>query len=148
MMHACLSLQVAVHCNFEMCNVHSFGGGSLLRAYTHVFTCSRLCACARAHTHTQNMPRCLLSVGTAYLCRSEYPKPVAMLLWIMAEVAIIGSDVQEVIGSAIALSLLTQGALPLWQGALISAATSVVLLLVERGGIYGGRWGCVPVVFA
>lgn len=32
--------------------------------------------------------------------RSEYPRPAALLLWIMAEVAIIGSDVQEVIGSA------------------------------------------------
>ncbi len=63
-----------------------------------------------------------------------------MLLWVMAEVAIIGSDIQEVIGSAIALSILSRGALRLWQAALVSAATSFLLLLVERAGERLGVW--------
>jgi natural resistance-associated macrophage protein len=56
-------------------------------------------------------------------------------LWIMAEIAIIGSDIQEVIGSAIALLLLSQGAIPLWGGVLLSVAVSFSMLLVERFGI-------------
>ena len=48
------------------------------------------------------------------------------------QLAIVGSDVQEVIGSAIALSLLSSGLIPLWVGALLSAAASFTLLLVER----------------
>ena len=47
-----------------------------------------------------------------------------------------GSDVQEVIGSAIALSLLSSGLIPLWVGALLSAAASFTLLLVERVSLW------------
>jgi natural resistance-associated macrophage protein len=56
-------------------------------------------------------------------------------LWIMAEIAIIGSDIQEVIGSAIALLLLSHGAIPLWAGVLLSVALGFSMLLVERYGI-------------
>jgi hypothetical protein len=41
----------------------------------------------------------------------------------------------EVIGSAIAILLLTRGAVPLWAGILLSAAASFTLLLVERFGV-------------
>lgn len=37
-------------------------------------------------------------------------------LWVMAEIAIIGSDIQEVIGCAIAITLLSQGYIPIWMG--------------------------------
>jgi hypothetical protein len=40
-----------------------------------------------------------------------------------------------VIGSAIAIVLLTRSALPLWAGVLVSAAASFLLLLVERFGV-------------
>ena len=43
----------------------------------------------------------------AELCRAEYPVGVRYVLWIMMEIAIIGSDIQEVIGSAIAINLLS-----------------------------------------
>lgn len=58
----------------------------------------------------------------AELCRDEYPNWARYLLWIMAEVALIGSDIQEVIGSAIALKILSHGFLPLWCGVLITAS--------------------------
>lgn len=45
-------------------------------------------------------------------------------LWLMAEVAIVGADIQEVIGSAIALALLSRGAVPLWGGVLLTGAPS------------------------
>jgi len=57
----------------------------------------------------------------AELCRDEYPKWARLLLWVMAELALIGSDIQEVIGSAIAIKILSQGVLPLWSGVLITA---------------------------
>lgn len=42
----------------------------------------------------------------ATMCRQEYSRPVSLLLYVMMELAVIGSDIQEVIGSAIALKLL------------------------------------------
>lgn len=58
----------------------------------------------------------------AELCREEYPTWAGFLLWIMAEVALIGSDIQEVIGSAIAIKILSNGVLPLWAGVVITAS--------------------------
>lgn len=58
----------------------------------------------------------------AELCREEYPKWAGIVLWIMAELALIGADIQEVIGSAIAIQILSRGLLPLWAGVLITAA--------------------------
>ncbi|KAE8715727.1 Metal transporter Nramp2 [Hibiscus syriacus] len=42
----------------------------------------------------------------AELCREEYPTWGRMILWVMAELALIGVDIQEVIGSAIAIKIL------------------------------------------
>ena len=58
----------------------------------------------------------------AQLCRDEYPFWARIVLWIMAEFAIIGADIQEVIGSAIALRILSGGYIPLWAGVLITGA--------------------------
>lgn len=69
------------------------------------------------------------------VCREQFSPVLRYALWIMAEIAIIGSDIQEVIGSAIALLLLSQGAIPLWGGVLLSVAVSFSMLLVERFGI-------------
>ena len=41
------------------------------------------------------------------MCHAKYPRPVRYGLWLCTEVAIIGSDMQEVIGTAIALYLLS-----------------------------------------
>lgn len=56
----------------------------------------------------------------AELCREEYPPWARILLWLMTEVAIIGADIQEVIGSAIAFRILSNGYIPLWAGVLIT----------------------------
>ncbi|RDX73387.1 Metal transporter Nramp3, partial [Mucuna pruriens] len=52
----------------------------------------------------------------AELCREEYPTWARIVLWLMTEVALIGSDIQEVIGSAIAIRILSNGVVPLWAG--------------------------------
>lgn len=41
----------------------------------------------------------------------------------------------QVIGSAIALLLLSHGLIPLWAGVLLSVAVSFTMLLVERCGV-------------
>eukprot|EP00976_Prorocentrum_cordatum_P081037 1184230-Prorocentrum_minimum.AAC.1 len=48
-----------------------------------------------------------------------------------AEVAIIGSGVQEVMGCAIAISVVSDGVVPLWMGALLTASDSFMFLLLE-----------------
>lgn len=50
---------------------------------------------------------CVTGKNLAEVCRMEYPPAPRIALWIMMEIAIIGSDIQEVIGSAIALNLLS-----------------------------------------
>jgi natural resistance-associated macrophage protein len=57
----------------------------------------------------------------AELCREEYPRWARNVLWVMAEFALIGSDIQEVIGSAIAIRILSNGVVPLWGGVIITA---------------------------
>ncbi|CAI0464892.1 unnamed protein product [Linum tenue] len=56
------------------------------------------------------------------LCHDEYPNWARLILWFMAEVALIGADIQGVIGSAIAIQILSRGVLPLWAGVLITAS--------------------------
>lgn len=71
----------------------------------------------------------------AELCRDEYPNWARILLWFMAELALIGADIQEVIGSAIAIQILSRGFLPLWAGVLITAADCFIFLLLENYGV-------------
>ncbi|CAK9834164.1 Protein Malvolio [Anthophora retusa] len=71
----------------------------------------------------------------AEMCYRQYKKIPRMILWIMIEVAIIGSDMQEVIGTAIALSLLTNKAIPIWGGVLITIIDTFTFLLLDKYGL-------------
>ncbi|KAL4559602.1 hypothetical protein LXL04_031745 [Taraxacum kok-saghyz] len=71
----------------------------------------------------------------AEICRDEYPYWAVLLLWFMAEIALIAADIQEVIGSAIAIKLLSNGAVPLWAGILITAADCFIFLFLENYGV-------------
>lgn len=71
----------------------------------------------------------------AELCREEYPTWARYLLWIMAEIALIGADIQEVIGSAIAIQILSRGVLPLWAGVIITASDCFMFLFLENYGV-------------
>ncbi|KAJ1399122.1 START-like domain superfamily [Sesbania bispinosa] len=53
----------------------------------------------------------------------------------MAEVALIGSDIQEVIGSAIAIRILSNGLVPLWAGVVIIALDCFIFLFLENYGL-------------
>jgi manganese transport protein len=43
----------------------------------------------------------------AQACRDHYSRPVSFMLWVLCEIAIAACDLAEVIGSAIALNLLS-----------------------------------------
>lgn len=59
-------------------------------------------------------------------------KPVAVIFWIIAELAIIATDIAEVIGSAISLNLLFN--IPLIVGALITVCDVFILLFMMKFG--------------
>lgn len=71
----------------------------------------------------------------AELCRDEYPDWARRALWLMAEVAMVGADIQEVIGSAIAIKILSRGYLPLWAGVVITALDCFIFLSLENYGV-------------
>ena len=71
----------------------------------------------------------------AEVCNRQYKKFPRIVLWLMIEIAIIGSDMQEVIGSAIAFFLLSGGKIPLWAGVLITASDAFVFLLLDKYGL-------------
>jgi manganese transport protein len=68
----------------------------------------------------------------AQACRDHYSRPVAIMHWILAEVAIAACDLAEVIGSAIALQLLFHIPLPL--GVALTAFDVLVLLFLQHRG--------------
>ncbi|WNJ93497.1 Nramp family divalent metal transporter [Bosea sp. 685] len=80
-----------------------------------------------------------LAIGSgrdlAQACRDSFPKPVALTLWAMAEIAIIATDIAEVIGTAIGLNLIF--GIPLEIGVLITALDVFLILYLQRLGF---RW--------
>ena len=68
----------------------------------------------------------------AQLANDHYSKPVSRTLWILAELAIIATDVAEVLGSALAFKLLF--GIPLWIGILLTALDTVVVLGLKGQG--------------
>ncbi|VDN06992.1 unnamed protein product [Thelazia callipaeda] len=63
-----------------------------------------------------------------------YPKVPRFFLWIMIEIAIIGSDMQEVIGTSIAFYLLSRGFIPLYAGVLITVLDTFLFLFLDTYG--------------
>ncbi|KAJ8788994.1 hypothetical protein J1605_022400 [Eschrichtius robustus] len=72
----------------------------------------------------------------AEMCHRQYPRVPRIILWLMVELAIVGSDMQEVIGSAIAINLLSVGRVPLWGGVLITIADTFVFLFLDKYGCH------------
>lgn len=68
----------------------------------------------------------------AQACRDHFSRPVALVLWILCEIAIMACDLAEVIGSAIALQLLF--GVPLVVGVVLTALDVLVILLLQSRG--------------
>jgi len=69
----------------------------------------------------------------ARVCKEQYSTHTRYILWIMTEIAIIGSDIQEVVGSATALNILF--GLDLWVGALVTIFDSFLFLFIHYYGV-------------
>ncbi|WP_457798417.1 Nramp family divalent metal transporter [Methylocystis sp. S23] len=68
----------------------------------------------------------------AQACRAHTPFPVAVGLWLFAEAGIFATDLAEVIGTAVGLSLLF--GLPLALGIVVTALDAFLVLAMERLG--------------
>jgi manganese transport protein len=68
----------------------------------------------------------------AQACRDHYPRPVAIGLWLLCEVAISACDLAEVIGTAIALNLLFK--IPLVWGVCLTALDVLIVLWLANKG--------------
>ena len=64
--------------------------------------------------------------------REEYPDPVRYALWVISELAIIASDVPEVIGTALALKLIFN--IPTWVGVVLTSMSTMVFLGLQSFG--------------
>lgn len=71
----------------------------------------------------------------AQACRDAYPRYVSVPLWLGAEIAIIATDIAEVIGTAIGLNLLF--GIPLELGVIITALDVFLILWLQTKGF---RW--------
>ncbi|KAK7292772.1 hypothetical protein RJT34_15625 [Clitoria ternatea] len=71
----------------------------------------------------------------AELCREEYSNWARLVLWFLAELALIAADIQEVIGSAIAIKILSHGVIPIWAGVVITAMDCFFFLFLENYGV-------------
>lgn len=101
---------------------------------------------------------CALKLGIvtgknlARACRDYYHPVLAWILWILAELAVIATDLAEVIGSAIALQLLF--GIPLTWGVCITAADVLALLLFAQNHVkiveilVASLIGCIMICFA
>lgn len=61
------------------------------------------------------------------MIRLSYDRRTSLFLWVMAELAVICADTQEVIGSAVALKLLT--GMPIIMGVIVTIIVSLVEFL-------------------
>lgn len=68
----------------------------------------------------------------AQACREHYPKSIVKLLWVFAEIAMVSTDLAEVIGSGIALQLLF--GIPLIVGCLITGLDVLIILFLQGKG--------------
>jgi manganese transport protein len=71
----------------------------------------------------------------AQACRDAFPRPVAWVLWLFAELAICATDLAEVIGTAIGLNLLF--GIPLEIGVILTALDVFLILWLQNIGF---RW--------
>jgi manganese transport protein len=87
----------------------------------------------------------------AQACRDAFPKLVAYPLWFLAELAIVATDLAEVIGTAIGLNLLF--GIPLEIGVLVTALDVFLILYLQKLGfryleaVIVGLLGVIAVCF-
>jgi manganese transport protein len=86
------------------------------------------------------------------MARERYRRGPRLLLWLLAELAIIATDIAEVLGSALAFNLLL--GVPLWLGVVLTGLDTVIVLGLKGQGfreieaIIGGLVATIALCFA
>ena len=68
----------------------------------------------------------------ASLCRSHFPRPVVLAMWVASEAAAMATDLAELVGAAIGLSLLT--GMPMLPALLLAGCITWALLSLQSRG--------------
>ena len=89
-----------------------------------VYTCGRLICKGTTETDTIHMCVCCASMKKKNAPPTLTSSPPSSV------------DFQEVLGSAIAISVLSNGRIELYQGAIITAVDTFLFLLLEQYGMY------------
>ncbi len=71
----------------------------------------------------------------AQCCRDWYPKWTRWPNWLLCELAIGACDLAEVLGSAVAINLLTHNHIPIFWAVVITAGDVLLLLALQRYGM-------------
>jgi NRAMP (natural resistance-associated macrophage protein)-like metal ion transporter len=69
----------------------------------------------------------------AQLIRKNYSRPTSTAIWLFTQMAIIGSDIQEIIGTAIAIKIIF--GIKLWVGVLITASDTFLFMWLQQFGM-------------
>src|SRR4249920_2390616 len=109
----------------------SLAGGS---KFGHALLCVALISNIMAIVLQALCARLAIASGRdlSQACRDAYPRWAAYPLWAAAEIAIIATDIAEVIGTAIGLNLLF--GIPLEIGVLLTALDVFLILYLQRMG--------------
>ncbi|KAI8088653.1 natural resistance-associated macrophage protein-domain-containing protein [Halteromyces radiatus] len=65
--------------------------------------------------------------------RQSYNRPTGIIIWMFTQSAIIGSDIQEIVGTAIALRIIF--GFSIWVGVLITATDTFLFMFLQQYGV-------------
>jgi manganese transport protein len=65
-------------------------------------------------------------------CRENFPRPLVIGMWVMAEIVAMATDLAEFLGAAVGFNLLF--GIPLWIAGILTAIATFVILSLERYG--------------
>lgn len=65
-------------------------------------------------------------------CRQEFPRPLALGLWVLMEVVAMATDLAEFLGAVLGFNLLL--GIPLWAGGILTAVAAFLILGLESRG--------------
>lgn len=71
----------------------------------------------------------------AQTVRAEYPRWLTYVIYVQMEIAVIGADIQEVVGTGISINLITSGYVPVWAGCLITSIDTLSFLAIQYFGV-------------
>ncbi len=71
-------------------------------------------------------------LNLAEQCRTHFPKPVVITMWVLMELVAMATDLAEFLGAAIGFNLLF--GIPLWAAGILTAIATFLILGLERYG--------------